>query len=273
MKELGTVRRELGVRTIFNALGPLANPAGATRQLIGVGRPELVRLLADALASLGTERAVVFHSANGLDELVPGVPASGVEVSEGWTRPWRLRSRDPAAGAVEIPQLAGGDARRTTPRCSSAPRGRDGPAARGRALERRRGPRSRGARGRGGRLRAGARRDRQRSSALGFRPDAREEPPAGDGRGGAMTPILDRILADKRARLARGDYAAAPAVPRHGNRRSPFRGVPARARRPHRSPRSSIALPRPGRSCRAPTARSRASRSPTGAGTPRRSRS
>jgi len=73
MKELGTVRRELGVRTIFNALGPLANPAGARRQLIGVGRPELVRLLADALASLGAERAVVFHSANGLDELVPGV--------------------------------------------------------------------------------------------------------------------------------------------------------------------------------------------------------
>ncbi len=46
MKELGTVRRELGVRTIFNALGPLANPAGATRQMIGVGRPELVALLA-----------------------------------------------------------------------------------------------------------------------------------------------------------------------------------------------------------------------------------
>src|SRR5258708_36195972 len=89
MKELGTVRRELGVRTIFNALGPLANPAGATRQLIGVGRPELVRLLADALASLGTERAVVFHAENGLDELVPGVPASGVEVNDGGTRPWK----------------------------------------------------------------------------------------------------------------------------------------------------------------------------------------
>ncbi|HEX5134878.1 MAG TPA: anthranilate phosphoribosyltransferase, partial [Thermoanaerobaculia bacterium] len=71
MKELGTVRRELGVRTIFNALGPLANPAGAKRQLIGVGRPELVPLLADALAMLGSEHAVVFHSANGLDELIP----------------------------------------------------------------------------------------------------------------------------------------------------------------------------------------------------------
>src|SRR4030095_6434256 len=90
MKELGTVRRELGIRTIFNALGPLANPAGATRQLIGVGRPELVRLLSDALASLGSERAIVFHSENGLDELTPGVPAFGVEVRDGWTRSWRF---------------------------------------------------------------------------------------------------------------------------------------------------------------------------------------
>ncbi|HLN58771.1 MAG TPA: anthranilate phosphoribosyltransferase, partial [Thermoanaerobaculia bacterium] len=110
MKELGTVRRELGVRTIFNALGPLANPAGAARQLIGVGRPELVRLLADALASLGAERAVVFHAANGLDELVPGVPASGVEVENGWTRPWSYDPVTLSQRAVEIPELAGGDA-------------------------------------------------------------------------------------------------------------------------------------------------------------------
>jgi anthranilate phosphoribosyltransferase len=110
MKELGTVRRELGVRTIFNALGPLANPAGASRQMIGVGRPELVRLLADALASLGAERAIVFHGENGLDELVPGVPAFGVEVREGWTRPWRY---DPAAlgqKTVTLGELAGSDA-------------------------------------------------------------------------------------------------------------------------------------------------------------------
>ncbi len=110
MKELGTVRRELGVRTIFNALGPLANPAGATRQIIGVGRPELVRLLADALASLGAERAVVFHAANGLDELVPGVPASGVEVNEGWTRPWKYDPATLQQRGVEIPQLVGGTA-------------------------------------------------------------------------------------------------------------------------------------------------------------------
>lgn len=110
MKELGTVRRELGVRTIFNALGPLANPAGAMRQLIGVGRPELVRLLSDALAALGTERAVVFHSENGLDELVPGVAAAGVEVREGWTRPWKYDPAGLRQRPVALSELAGGDA-------------------------------------------------------------------------------------------------------------------------------------------------------------------
>jgi anthranilate phosphoribosyltransferase len=110
MRELGTVRRELGVRTIFNALGPLANPAGASRQLIGVGRPELVRLLADALASLGAERAIVFHSANGYDELIPGVPATGIEVRERWTRPWKYDPGDLPQRAVAIEELAGSDA-------------------------------------------------------------------------------------------------------------------------------------------------------------------
>jgi anthranilate phosphoribosyltransferase len=110
MKELGTVRRELGVRTIFNSLGPLANPAGASRQMIGVGRPELVGLLAGALAMLGSERAVVFHSSDGLDELIPGVPATGVEVRDGWTRPWRYDPADVRQKAVDPAELAGGDA-------------------------------------------------------------------------------------------------------------------------------------------------------------------
>ena len=110
MKELGTVRRELGIRTIFNALGPLANPAGAKRQLIGVGRSELAPLLAEALAALGTERAIVFHSENGLDELMPGVGAAGVEVENGWTRPWRLDAESLRQGPVGIDALSGGDA-------------------------------------------------------------------------------------------------------------------------------------------------------------------
>ncbi len=110
MRELGTVRRELGIRTIFNALGPLANPAGATRQLIGVGRADLVPLLADALASLGTERAIVFHTEAGIDELVPGSAASGVEVRDGWTRPWTFDPGDLRQPPVTLDQLRGGDA-------------------------------------------------------------------------------------------------------------------------------------------------------------------
>ena len=126
MKELGTVRRELGVRTIFNALGPLANPAGASRQLIGVGRPELVRLLADALASLGAERAIVFHVANGLDELVPGVPAAGVEVRDGWTRPWTFDPARLGQRPVGLPELAGGDAAENARMLESLLDGEDG---------------------------------------------------------------------------------------------------------------------------------------------------
>ncbi|HEX4439351.1 MAG TPA: anthranilate phosphoribosyltransferase [Thermoanaerobaculia bacterium] len=127
MKELGTVRRELGVRTIFNALGPLANPAGATRQLIGIARPELVRLLADALAALGSERAIVFHSENGLDELTPGVAALGVEVRDGWTRPWRF---DPAVlrqSPVSAAELAGGDAAENAAQLVTLLEGEPGP--------------------------------------------------------------------------------------------------------------------------------------------------
>ena len=127
MKELGTVRRELGVRTIFNALGPLANPAGASRQLIGVGRPELVRLLAEALASLGTERAIVFHSANGLDELLPGVPAAGIEVRDGWTRPWRYRPEDLPQRPVAVEELAGSDAAGNAAMLERLLEGEDGP--------------------------------------------------------------------------------------------------------------------------------------------------
>jgi len=127
MKELGTVRRELGVRTIFNALGPLANPAGAGRQMVGVGRPELVRLLADALAMLGSERAVVFHSSNGLDELIPGVSADGVEVRDGWTRPWKYDPAEVRQATVDPAELAGGDASSNAAMLAALLEGEKGP--------------------------------------------------------------------------------------------------------------------------------------------------
>src|SRR5262245_22970906 len=69
MRYVGQARRSLGVRTAFNLLGPLTNPAGATRQLVGVPRPEFTELLARSLMLLGSERAWVVHGADGIDEI------------------------------------------------------------------------------------------------------------------------------------------------------------------------------------------------------------
>lgn len=69
MRHAAPVRREMGVRTAFNLLGPLTNPAGATRQIVGVPRPELTQVLARALLLLGSERAWVVHGAGGIDEI------------------------------------------------------------------------------------------------------------------------------------------------------------------------------------------------------------
>ena len=69
MRHAGPTRKELGVRTAFNLLGPLTNPAGALRQLVGVPRPELTELVARSLGLLGSERAWVVHGADGLDEI------------------------------------------------------------------------------------------------------------------------------------------------------------------------------------------------------------
>jgi anthranilate phosphoribosyltransferase len=68
-KHAGAARRALGVRTAFNLLGPLTNPAGATRQLVGVPRPEFTELIARSLRLLGSERAWVVHGADGIDEI------------------------------------------------------------------------------------------------------------------------------------------------------------------------------------------------------------
>jgi anthranilate phosphoribosyltransferase len=83
MRRVATVRRKLGVPTIFNILGPLANPASVSYQLIGVGRPSLRPLLAEALAMLGTQRAAVVHGGDGMDEVSLGGTTHVTLVSEG----------------------------------------------------------------------------------------------------------------------------------------------------------------------------------------------
>src|SRR5262249_29534812 len=74
LRHVAAVRRRLGVGTLFNCLGPLANPAGAAHQLLGVGRPELLELMAGALARLGARRALVVCGRDGLDEVTLAAP-------------------------------------------------------------------------------------------------------------------------------------------------------------------------------------------------------
>jgi anthranilate phosphoribosyltransferase len=92
------VRKELGVRTVFNVLGPLTNPAGARAQVVGVYSPELAPVIADVLCRLGARRAFVVHGAAGIDELSPAGPNLVYEVEDGEVR---SRTIDPAELGVE----------------------------------------------------------------------------------------------------------------------------------------------------------------------------
>ena len=79
-RHAGPVRRELGLRTVFNLLGPLTNPAGVRRQVVGVGSRDALLLVAGALAALGCEHALVVHSRDGLDEISLGAATDAIEV-------------------------------------------------------------------------------------------------------------------------------------------------------------------------------------------------
>jgi anthranilate phosphoribosyltransferase len=102
------VRRELAVRTIFNLLGPLTNPAGARRQLIGVSDPSFLETMAGALAQLGVDRALLVSSDDGLDELSSGAPTRVVEVNGEELRSYVIEPAEVGVQADGGEQLAGG---------------------------------------------------------------------------------------------------------------------------------------------------------------------
>jgi anthranilate phosphoribosyltransferase len=110
MKHAGPVRRELGVRTAFNLLGPLTNPAGATRQLVGVSRPEFTELLARALLLLGSKRAWVVHGADGIDELTTAGYTKVSECRDGTVNTFYIHPADVGLPKSPTSALAGGDA-------------------------------------------------------------------------------------------------------------------------------------------------------------------
>jgi anthranilate phosphoribosyltransferase len=103
------VRRELGVRTIFNVLGPLTNPAFARRQVLGVYSDHLVELLARVLLALGAEHALVVHSRDGLDEISVSAPTHVCEVRGGALRSFEITPEEIGLPRHDIGAIAGGD--------------------------------------------------------------------------------------------------------------------------------------------------------------------
>lgn len=110
MKHAAEPRRELGFRTIFNILGPLTNPAGAKRQLLGVFKPELVRTMADALWNLGSEHVMVVHGAGGMDEISLAGETRVAEVRDGRVQEYTLHPSEFNLQLAAVDAIAGGDA-------------------------------------------------------------------------------------------------------------------------------------------------------------------
>jgi len=125
MRHAGPARSELGVRTVFNVLGPLANPGRVRRQALGVGAPALAPLMIRVLQDLGHERALVFYGQDGLDELTTTGPSRVFELKDGTvteyelnpadlglsrSRPDDLRGGTPPENAILLQQVLEGDA-------------------------------------------------------------------------------------------------------------------------------------------------------------------
>ena len=107
---VAAIRRELGVPTTFNLLGPLTNPAGAPRQIVGVSDRETIEPMARALALLGTERAWVVHGADGLDEVTLAGQTFVAEAANGSVRTFEIEPEDFGIERGSIDGLGGGDA-------------------------------------------------------------------------------------------------------------------------------------------------------------------
>jgi anthranilate phosphoribosyltransferase len=109
MRHVGPVRRELGIPTVMNIVGPLANPAGAGRQVVGVADRGRMPLLAGALAALGSVHALVVHGEPGMDEVSPIGPTYVAEVRDGAVKEWVIDPRQLGFDSSNVSDLAGGD--------------------------------------------------------------------------------------------------------------------------------------------------------------------
>lgn len=111
VRHVTTVRRETRLRTVFNLLGPLTNPAGASAQIVGVYSLELVEKLAEALSMLGTRRAFVVHGLDGLDEITVTGPTRVAEVHEGTVHIYEVSPEEFDLPWASLADISGGDAK------------------------------------------------------------------------------------------------------------------------------------------------------------------
>jgi anthranilate phosphoribosyltransferase len=110
MKYVQPARRELRLRTVFNLLGPLTNPASASAQVVGVYSAALVEKLAEALSMLGVRRALVVHGMDGLDEITISAPTRIAEVREGAVRTYEVIPEEFGMERASLEHISGGDA-------------------------------------------------------------------------------------------------------------------------------------------------------------------
>ncbi len=127
MKHVAGPRREIGVRTVFNVLGPLTNPAGAAHQLLGVARPELAPLLAQALARLGARHALVVHGHGGLDELSLSGPSIVHELRDGVLREYSVSPEEVGLSPAPNEAVRGGSPEENAAALRAVLDGKSGP--------------------------------------------------------------------------------------------------------------------------------------------------
>jgi anthranilate phosphoribosyltransferase len=127
MAHVVPARKELGVRTIFNFLGPLTNPAGARRQLIGVSDRHYQETIAEALVGLGSERALVVAAEDGVDELAVSARTRVIEVADGRTEEWFVEPGEFGLGKGELEDVAGGTPAENAAAARSVLEGEQGP--------------------------------------------------------------------------------------------------------------------------------------------------
>ena len=128
MAHVVPVRQELGVRTIFNFLGPLTNPAGATRQVLGVSDRRYQETIAEALLRLGAESALVVNADDNLDELSISTRTRVIEVGEGRTEEWFVEPGQFGLTEAPVEEIAGGEPAQNAAVIRSVFEGTDGPA-------------------------------------------------------------------------------------------------------------------------------------------------